>query len=299
MIRSRADWKLVTLGSVVIAFSGAAVAPSVWAQPKAATQKGPSEKHRAELLAQMKGVAQTTEVTIKGSSVKPELISTPVFRYDDQPRRFIDATMWVWTVGGRPVAVEKIEAMFHGDTDIPTWGYCFTSVSSELISAKWQNASPFDAKEAAPPFRVVTGAPAVAERDIGKKRQARELARKFEVRILIDPLANVTADMRLLTSPIYEYSDPKTGKFLGAIYGFSSNGTNPDFLLSFEPQERNGKTEWYFAPVRMTSGGLTVKLQGKEVWQAPYAHGGQAPFPTWTFFQTRRMPLNVAVSPAE
>lgn len=293
MIRSRADWKLVTLGSVVIAFSGAASEPICLAQAKPATEQKPSEKSRAAMLVQMKEVAAKTDVSLKSAGIKPQLMPNPVFRYDDQPRRFIDATMWVWTIEGRPVAIQKVEAMFHGNTDIPTWGYCFTSVSSDLVSAEWGGARPFAATEAAPAFRPVPESPAVAEKDLAKKRQARDLARKFEVRILIDPIAKVTADMRLLTTPIYEYTDPKSGKFLGAVYGFSSNGTNPDFLLMFEPREKNGKVEWFFAPARMTSGGLSVKLDGKEVWQADYAHGASAPFPTWTFFQTRRTPLKM------
>src|SRR4051812_22881142 len=99
----------------------AAVAACGYAQDKA-----PSESHRAQYLSQMKVLAESTTVKFKSGQRKPNLLATPVFRYDDQPLRFIDATMWVWTDRGRPVAFEKIEAMIHRETGEAQWGYCFT-----------------------------------------------------------------------------------------------------------------------------------------------------------------------------
>src|SRR5688572_24616661 len=38
-----------------------------------------------------------------------DLVPQPVFRYADQPRNIPDATLWVWTKDGRPVAFQKLE----------------------------------------------------------------------------------------------------------------------------------------------------------------------------------------------
>ena len=96
----------------------------------------PAERRRAQLLEQMRDLAGKTEVACAAEGTPPVFNKTPVFRYDDQPRGFIDATMWVWTVEGRPLAFQKIEAKYHTKTNQPQWGFCFTSVSRETISAK-------------------------------------------------------------------------------------------------------------------------------------------------------------------
>src|SRR5262245_46139495 len=70
----------------------------------------PAKERRAELLTQMRALAEATKIGIAGSDQAPQLEKNPVFRYDDQPRRFIDATIWAWTNQGTPVALQKIEA---------------------------------------------------------------------------------------------------------------------------------------------------------------------------------------------
>lgn len=257
----------------------------------AAEETVPAENQRAEYLAQMKSLVEATKVVFKKDQRKPKLVATPVFRYDDQPRRFIDATMWVWTDGGRPVAFQKIEAMIHRNTNMPLWGYCFTSVSTSLLETNWAGGHRFETKEPGIVFQSIPGAPAVAERDVSKKRQVRELARGFAARALLDPRRNDTQELRLLPTPILEYSDPSSGRFLGSVFAFSANGTNPDLLVLFEPLKMDQKSEWQFAPARMTSGGVTVTFRDKTVWETPHVDGHDAAFATWTFFQTPRIPL--------
>src|SRR5688572_6777576 len=70
-----------------------------------------NEKRRAQLLAQMRSLAEQTKVQFAKGERRIELLKEPIFRYDDQPRRFIDATMWAWTEHGRPVAFQKVEAI--------------------------------------------------------------------------------------------------------------------------------------------------------------------------------------------
>ncbi|MGH7137596.1 MAG: hypothetical protein ACREHD_17760, partial [Pirellulales bacterium] len=85
---------------------------------RAATDR--REEKRSQLLQQMKALAESTQVRYQTGDRRPQLIGSPVFRYDDQPRRFLDATMWVWTDNGRPVAFQKVEAMPQA------WQYCLT-----------------------------------------------------------------------------------------------------------------------------------------------------------------------------
>lgn len=249
---------------------------------------------RAELLEQMRGLAGQTKLTISAGKM-PDLVKNPVFRYDDQPRRFIDATMWLWTVQGRPVAFQKIEAVEYGDAKAPSssWQCCFASASPELLNVEWPGGRRFRTKEAGIEVRALAGAPSPAEGSLQRKRQGRELARKFSARIVTSPKNNTRQEMRLLTTPLVEFDDPDSKEYQGAVFAFSTNGTNPDVLLLLEIRSdgQSDKPRWHFAPVRMTCCEVRLAYVDTEVWQVDWVNGTEAPFPTWTFFSTARAPL--------
>ena len=89
----------------------------------------------------------------------PEFVQTPVFRYSDAQRGFLDATMWVWTSGGRPVAFHKVEAMVVLETQASLWGRCFASVSSERLSVEWRDGRHFETGQAGMSFARLPGSP--------------------------------------------------------------------------------------------------------------------------------------------
>jgi hypothetical protein len=263
--------------------------------PASADEK--TERRRAELLAQMRSLAQQTTVTYESGAGQPTLAEHPVFRYDDQPRRFIDATIWAWTDGGRPVAFQKVEASFNGNTDEARWGYCFASLAENRLAVQWEHGKSFRTTQAGVAFVPLPGAPAVAARGTARKRQARDLSREFSARILLDPRSNSTEAMRLLTTPIYEY-DSAQGEYRGAAFGYSTSGRNPDLLILIEAREADGKLAWHYAPVRMTIGGVTIKLHDKTVWDVPFIEPRPQDLPTWTFFYQPRQPIESELPPA-
>jgi hypothetical protein len=254
---------------------------------------------REAMLEQMRSLAQETRISIVGSNDPAELVNSPVFRYDDQPRRFIDATMWVWTDQGRPMAFQKIEAVEYGDPAAPasSWQICFTSTSPDLLVVQWPEKRTFRSAEPGIAFAPLAAAPVVAEGNVQRKRQARDLARKFTGRIVTSPKANITQQMRLLTTPIFEYLDPQTKEFRGAVFGLSTNGTNPDVLLVLEVRGDKDRQAWHFAPARMTCCEVTVALADTKVWQVDWVNGTEAPFATWTFFSSARQPLAAEDTP--
>jgi hypothetical protein len=253
--------------------------------PRASAQ----EQQKAQLLEQMTALAKETQVNVADSDQPAQLAEKPIFRYSDQPRRFIDATMWAWTEAGRPVAFQKIEAVERGETAAPLWQYCLASLSTRNVTVKWTGRE-FRTKSPGVEFRPLEDAP-----DVGvgaqRKRQARELARGFTARIVTDPVNNTDQEMRLLTTPLFEYADPRSKEFLGAVYGLSTNGTNPDLLIVIEARGSEGKLAWHYAPARMTTGGITLKYNGAKVWDCISADDRELPLMTWTFFTTPRTPL--------
>ena len=250
-----------------------------------APEQSTAQLQRGKLLEQMRLRAQATKVSLIGADRKPELVNSPVFRYDDQPRHFIDATMWVWTYRGRPVAFEKIEAMRQNE---PAWGYCFTSVAEGLIEAEWAAGRRFRATAPGVEFRLFADAPEVSSRGADRKLQARKLVRDFAARILLDDQANTTEAMRLLPTPIYEYSDPDSKLFQGAVFGFATSGTNPDLLIVIEPRDRDGQHRWHYAIARMTCGGVNLKYRDQTVWTVDFLPPRPTDLPNWTFFSTPR-----------
>ena len=96
--------------------------------------------------------------------------------------------------------------------------------------------------------------------------------------------------MRLLTTPMIEFDDEKTKLLNGAVFGYSTNGTNPDLLIVFLARPNPSKAAWHYAPARMTTGGITVSHDKKSVWECSFTDPGENAFPTWTYFQTTRVP---------
>ncbi len=242
------------------------------------------------MLAEMQSLAQQTKVSYEGHAAGLKLSDKPVFRYDDQPRRFIDATMWVWTDQGRPVAFQKIEALEYGDPEAPSsrWQHCFTSTALDRLAVEWPEKRHFRSTEPGIVFAPLAAAPAVAEGNAPRKRQARELARKFTGRIVTSPKANIAQQMRLLTTPILEYIDPQTKEYRGSVFGLSTNGTNPDVLVLLEVRGDEERPAWHFAPARMTCCEVTLSFADTKVWDVEWVNGTEAPFPTWTFFTSAR-----------
>ena len=249
------------------------------------TQQQREQQQRERLLAQMRELAKQTQVRFQQGDRQPQLVASPVFRYDDKPRHFLDATLWVWTDEGRPVAFEKIEAM---DTQPAAWQYCFTSGSAQLLTADWQGGRRYRTTEPGIELRPLPDEPAVGAGAAQRKRHARELIRDFSARILTDLADNRTEAMRLLPRPIYEYSEPESKAFRGAVFGMTTNGTNPDLLILLEIGGEEQTLHWNYAVARMTTGGLKVHYRETPVWEADYVSPPTNVFPKWTYFSIPR-----------
>lgn len=290
-MKHRGAWisgKQSTLASRVVAawlILVLAMASSIAVADMPDTSDLPREQQRAALLNQMRTLAQGTKIRCQKSDRQPKLVAWPVLRYDDQPRRFLDATLWVWIDAGRPVGFEKIEATVF---DRPRWQHCFTSVAEQLLEVEWSKGRHFRSTEPGAIFQPLPDAPMLATRDRARKLQARQLARDFSARTLLDLATNESCEMRLLSTPIYEYVDPATNAFRGAVFGLAANGSNPDMLLLLEACDKPSQVGWHYAAVRMTNGGVTLQYRQKTVYEAEFVAPRAASFATWTFFNTLR-----------
>lgn len=249
-----------------------------------ADDKDADKETAAKNLDWMKQYVQETKVTVLGKAErKAELQTHAVLRYDDQVRRIPDGTMWVWTSNSRPVAFQKVELSLV----VKSWTVCFTSLADEPVEVEWRDQRSYRTRGTIA-FREIPKAEPPADKAAARKFQLRSLARRFNARTLFNGSADNTAEQRLLPKPIFEYADHESKLPLGALFGMSGSGSNPEILLLIEARQANGgDLRWEFAPVRVTADGVILKIDAQEVWSVPAQRPEPQGFETWTYFFLR------------
>jgi hypothetical protein len=216
-----------------------------------------SRAQREARLAQMRErvVAIDVERNVQGERRRIPLHGEPLFRYSDQPRGLIDATLWSWGTTGRPVALAKVESAVTAEKT-PYWQYCVTSLADGPVEFSFGNGRSFAAKKPGLELRKFDGAPPPDDRPAGRLRQMKELIVRFSGTIHAIHVGKSELqkqEMRLLPSPIHRYADEKAAITDGVIFALSTNGTNPDMLVLIELRgDVQSAQEWHYAIVKMT-----------------------------------------------
>ena len=242
------------------------------------------KKDRTEkLLKWSREYVKGTRVTVRfGDSEEiGELKAEPVMRYSDEPRFISDATLWVWTVNARPVAIQKVEV--NDLVAVPLWTICFGSFAESNIEAKWSTGQSFKSTEKGWAFEPIPDADKPADRATARTLQMRALSRRFSGSVYsVTQKSNI--EMRLLSKPTYEYFDPETKLPVGAIFSLASNGTNPTIFLAIEARSDGaGGLSWHHAHTRMTSDTGGLRLDDKPIWTFD-----EVRHENWTHFFLRR-----------
>lgn len=228
----------------------------------------------------------TEQSTVKIGERDAKRVARPVFRYSDEQRYIVDATLWVWTDDGRPTALQKIEATNRPQLE-PRWTHCLSSLCEETIQVTWPSGRDYRSKKPGAVFQSLPEAPDAANSDAARKIQMKQAARRFSAKLINIPGKVDVTSMRLLPKPIYEYADESEGLLSGAIFGFTATGTNPDCYLLLEVVTERKTTNWRYALARMTSGGVRAELDGKEVWSVPFVKRS-GDYENWTYFFEQR-----------
>jgi hypothetical protein len=232
----------------------------------------------------MRTYAEGTNIRLQGKKDEEEqtaeLVPNPVFRYSDEQRAIPDATLWVWTRNARPVAFQKVEGNNQGS---PKWTICFASLSEGLLRVRWPGAREYASRKPGVHFDPIPRAEPPAATARARTAQLKAIKDRFTGRLSVNNDGTGGAETRTMAKPIFEYSDPETKLPLGAIFGMTSTGTNPDLLLLIEARrDGDGKLRWEYAHARMTSNSLRVRLDNTEIW-AEEDLPNRA-FDTWTYF---------------
>jgi len=237
----------------------------------------------------MRTYAEGTNIRLQGKEDEEELtaemVPNPVFRYSDEQRAIPDATLWVWTRNARPVAFQKVEGNNHGGGR--QWTICFASLSEGLLSVRWPDQQVYTARKPGVRFDPIPRAEPPAATSRARTAQLKALKERFTGRLSVNNDGTAGAETRTMAKPIFEYADPQTKLPLGAIFGMTSTGTNPDLLLLIEARpDGDGKLRWEYAHARMTSNSLRVRLDDAEIWAEEDLPNRD--FDNWTYYFLRR-----------
>jgi hypothetical protein len=275
-----------TLRLVVVAF--AATFPT-WDR---LVQAAEPEDGREILLQTMREKADGTQVRRLGDAAGNPLprMPEPLLRYSDDPRAIVGASLWGFADRGRPAALVKIEYYQRPGAETG-WFYCFVSLSDSLIAAEFEGGLRWKSSQPAVQLATFPDSSPAAGSEVARRVQMRNLARLFSARVFGASYSNPTTQeqMRLLARPLCRYADAESGLHDGALFGFATNGTNPDLLLLVELRGPSiAEATWQYGLVRMTTEGVTVHLEEREVWAVKKVHGPPPPAParfdTWIFF---------------
>lgn len=234
-----------------------------------------NQKKLLETMRQRAAAAKVYQLKDK-KRIETKLVAKPLFRYSDQPRGILDATLWAWGPSqGRPAALLKMESYRTH------WLHCMVSFSDGLIEAEWIGGRRFSAKKPGLKLHPLPRGPRPADSQTGRLRQIKELARRFSATIRIRDAG--MQEMRRLSRPVYRYSDPDSGLNNGAIFAFAANGTNPDAFLLIELHQKGpSPATWHYGLTKMTASRLAVRLDKEVVFEAEFSGPGK--HANWHYF---------------
>lgn len=268
---ARCKDRLAMVCSLMLIFSAAGAilkadeqAPLSDQAPKARRLNQMRERAMRATVRVISDEASATATDEKPVAVKLE--EQPLFRYDDQPRGFRDGTLWMWTAGGRPIAFGKIED-WRGEQGL-TWITCFASLSPGLIESSWQSGPKWTARKPGLQFRVFEGFDPPQATESGRLRQFKDLADRFS--ISLQKYQSDSQELRRLARPLHRYHLPDSNVDDAVIFGWTSDGTNPDVAFAVELRTSGNKKEWLYAMTGMTADKVTLKLDDVVVGSKDY-----------------------------
>jgi hypothetical protein len=231
-----------------------------------------ADKAKAESLERM--LARTKQMVVRmqaGSEERrPALVEAPLIHYSDQVRNLPESTLWVWQQEGLPVLFCKVEQIRDARA---SWQYCCVPATAEKIDVEWQRQFRWRSRETLFQWVPVADAPEPSDKALTRLTQMKAIVRGFGGETEQTPVKS-RQKMRLLASPLHRFAAPEQNVIDGAVFGLTSNGTNPDVLLVVEALgKEEAKARWRYGVVGMTGDAVEVVLKDKIVWKKLYTDG--------------------------
>lgn len=200
---------------------------------------------------------------------KKALTPKPVLRWRNVVRGQVgEAMMVIWAHNGRPVAMASIYP-WNGNM-----AHEFDSLSrGNKVLARDKDRLIWSPMSAGVEFKAVPSAPQPAKSPAERLLQMKAIAEQFKATMTGWRGDNTDREeLRLLPRHVYRYeltkpNEPDPDLVDGALLAYVL-GTDPEVILVLEAIGNAEKSEWQYAFVRATSGGLEVKRGADVVWMA-------------------------------
>jgi hypothetical protein len=199
------------------------------------------------------------------------MLPNAVFRHSQPVRGDDIGAVYLWVdESGLPAALGTVFAYSYGGPGERWVAHEFHSLSNTPLSGKWREADAWSPAEPGVKWNEVPEAPAAAESGSARLRQMREIGRRMTTH---------TADgndsrweLRLVTQPIHQYTVKQPSDTIGGGVFLFCQGTDPELILMLEARQIRGRRAWFYAVAPFTDYGLSVTLDGKEVWTLAKDH---------------------------
>jgi hypothetical protein len=223
--------------------------------PADRVRKEEISKRRLEL---MKSAIDELRVSSKGDLPEAALKfgKSPLLRYNDETRGFLDAGVWRVGEKGRPTGFVTIE-LYRADEGTALLTHEFISLAQARFSMVLPGRMEWTPRGTELTTAVLPDARPPSDTAAGRLQQMRQFARRFAVH---EEYHKDKVECRLLPSPLDRYADPDKRIVDGALFAFA-NGTNPELGLFLECNDK----EWTYGLFRMGAAALFIDLDGKPV----------------------------------
>jgi len=227
-----------------------------------------ADADRQERLQFMERQAATFTLQRRSADDRPfPLTPEPVLRYSnpERERGSTDGATFLWLDGARPVACISFSIRRPRNA---AYHEC-TSFASEPLECRQSGAVVWSPPSGGLQPRPLDVAPQPASGKSLRLAQMRNLARRFAV-TCFHPQTDEPTELRLLSQPLYRFSDKPAGITDGALFAFVVSN-DPEMLLLLEAVRGTDQepAHWQFSLARMSSLKQTVRLDDAEIWPVP------------------------------
>jgi hypothetical protein len=215
-------------------------------------------------LAALSERVQPLSMRIPGRGhASPRLLQPPVLRPANKGGN-PDGGVWLWVEDKLPIAV--LSVWNRG----PVWYYENTTLADEAFEVSgWSGPAWQSPKEAR---QWIVQDDRVPESAAARQRVLREISRRFTA---WENRQDVKSELRILPTPLYNYSDQNRGVVEGALFAFVL-GTDPEVLMQIEARTGADGPKWQVAFARAASAELKVRMGEQQVWSAADARAEYA-----------------------
>ena len=203
-------------------------------------------------------------VSSKDPDFPKRLEPTPLFRYDDETRGYVDGTVWRLGEKGRPLAIITTELHPRYLNGGPKVVYDFLSLTERPFAARSADVA-WSPRGSAVVLKALRDAPAPSSIAAKRLTQLKQQARRFSGTQEVQEIDKTFVHLRLLPREIDRYSPAPGDLADGAIFLFA-NGRNPALLLVVETDG----DQWRYGIGRLSSPStLEMRLDDAVVWSGP------------------------------